>query len=286
EEIRTGDRGDLVMPHAHGHVLGQWHRGGTEQVERAIRSALEAQAEWAAWRWEDRIAVFLRAAELLTTTWRARLNAATMLGQSKTAHQAEIDSACELIDFLRFNAHFADRLSADQPRSADGAWNGLEARPLDGFVYAVTPFNFTAIAANLPCAPALMGNTVIWKPSPSAMLSAHRVMELLIEAGLPPGVINLINGDAAEITSQLLAQPDFAGLHYTGSTAVFQALWAQIGHSLPSYRCYPRIVGETGGKDFILAHPSAEVRRLAVAILRGGFEFQGQKCSAASRIYI
>src|SRR5690606_38819457 len=236
--------------------------------------------------WEARARIFLKAAELVSGPGRDRLNAATMLGQSKTAHQAEIDSAAELADFLRFNVHFMQRLYAEQPISAPGDWNRLDYRPLEGFVYAVTPFNFTAIAANLPCAPALMGNTVIWKPSPSAMLSAHRVMELLIEAGLPPGVINLINGDAAEITSQLLAQPDFAGLHYTGSTAVFQALWAQIGHSLPSYRCYPRIVGETGGKDFILAHPSAEVRRLAVAILRGGFEFQGQKCSAASRIYI
>src|SRR5690606_4800551 len=190
EEIRTGDRGDLVMPHAHGHVLGQWHRGGTEQVERAIRSALEAQAEWAAWRWEDRIAVFLRAAELLTTRWRARLNAATMLGQSKTAHQAEIDSACELIDFLRFNAHFAERLYTEQPDSTAGVWNQMEYRPLEGFVYAITPFNFTAIAGNLPTAPVLMGNVAIWKPSDKALFSGYQIVKLLEEAGLPPGVIN------------------------------------------------------------------------------------------------
>ena len=235
---------------------------------------------------QDRAAVFLRAAELLTTTWRATLNAATMLGQSKTVFQAEIDSASELIDFWRFNPHFAQELYAEQPISSHATWNQMEYRPLEGFVYAVTPFNFTSIAGNLPTAPALMGNTVVWKPASSAMLSAHYILRLLEAAGLPPGVINLVSGDAAQISSILLDSPDLAGVHFTGSTAVFNSMWTRIGANIGRYRSYPRLVGETGGKDFIVAHPSADAQELAVAIARGAFEYQGQKCSAASRVYV
>ncbi|MCB9606343.1 MAG: L-glutamate gamma-semialdehyde dehydrogenase [Polyangiaceae bacterium] len=286
EAICTSQELPFSSPQAHARQLGSASLAGTAEVARAVEAAKQAKGPWAALSQADRAAVFLRAAELLAGPWRQRLNGATLLGQSKTPHQAEIDSACELIDFLRFNAHYADKLAEDQPSSSAGIWNRLEQRPLDGFVYAITPFNFTAIAGNLPSAPALMGNTVIWKPSPNAMLSAERVMQLFNEAGLPPGVINLVNGDPVAITSQLLDSPDFAGLHYTGSTGVFQSLWAQIANNLPKYKSYPRIVGETGGKDFIFAHPSADVRQLAVAIVRGGYEFQGQKCSAASRVYI
>lgn len=286
-EVRTGDTATMVMPHAHGHVLGRYHRAGEREAEEAIRAALEAQRDWATWRWEDRAAVFLRAAELLSTRWRATLNAATMLGQSKTAHQAEIDSACELIDFWRFNAHFARQVYAAQPRStAHGVWNRLDHRPLEGFVYAVTPFNFTAIAGNLPTAPALLGNVSVWKPSDKAVYSGYQVMRLLEEAGLPPGVVNFIPGDAAEITARLLDSPHLAGIHYTGSTAIFRAIWRHVGERVERYRGYPRLVGETGGKDFILAHESADPRALAVAIVRGGYEYQGQKCSAASRVYV
>jgi 1-pyrroline-5-carboxylate dehydrogenase len=288
EEIRTGDLGHAVMPHDHRHVLADYHKVGTEEVRRAIRAANEAHREWANWSWEDRAAVFLKAAELLSTTWRMTLNAATMLGQSKTAHQAEIDSACELIDFLRFNVGFAQELYAEQPQSDKGVWNQMDYRPLEGFVYAVTPFNFTAIGGNLPTAPALMGNTVVWKPAASAMLSAHYIMKLLEAAGLPPGVINLVPGDPVTISNVVLGDRDLAGVHFTGSTAVFNSMWETIGRSIAEgrYRSYPRIVGETGGKDFIAAHPSADRAALAVAIVRGGFEYQGQKCSAASRVYV
>ena len=285
-EIRTGRTQQAVMPHDHRHVLADWHAADPEHVHQAIAAATSAAREWAAWRWEDRAAVFLRAAELLTTTWRQTLNAATMLGQSKVAFQAEIDSASELIDFWRFNPHYAQELYGEQPLSSHATWNRIDYRPLEGFVYAVTPFNFTAIAGNLPTAAALMGNTVIWKPASSAMLSAHYIQRLLERAGLPPGVINFIPGDAAQISSIVLDSPDLAGIHFTGSTAVFQGMWRKVGENIGRYRSYPRIVGETGGKDFIVAHPSADAQEAAVAVARGGFEYQGQKCSAASRIYI
>jgi 1-pyrroline-5-carboxylate dehydrogenase len=285
-EIRTGRTAQAVMPHDHGHVLAEWHMADPSHVEQAIAAADSASREWASWRWEDRAAVFLRAAELLTTTWRATMNAATMLGQSKTAFQAEIDSACELIDFWRFNPHYAEELYAEQPISGHATWNQVEYRPLEGFVYAVTPFNFTAIAGNLPTAPAMMGNTVVWKPASSAMLSAYYVMRLLEAAGLPPGVINFVTGDAAQVSKILLDSPALAGIHFTGSTAVFNGMWKTVGQNTSRYRGYPRVVGETGGKDFIVAHASADVQTLAVAIARGAFEYQGQKCSAASRVYV
>jgi 1-pyrroline-5-carboxylate dehydrogenase len=286
KEYRSGETAQAVMPHAHRHVLADWHKATKEHVLLAVDAAREAQREWANWPWEDRAAVFLRAAELLATTWRTTLNSATMLGQSKTAFQAEIDSACELIDFYRFNAAFAQELYNEQPESNHTMWNQLDYRPLEGFVYAVTPFNFTAIGGNLPTSPALMGNTVIWKPASSAMLSGWYVLKLLEAAGLPPGVINFVPGDAAMISEILLAHRDLAGVHFTGSTAVFNSMWKTIGANMNRYRSYPRIVGETGGKDFIIAHPSADPQALAVAIARGGFEYQGQKCSAASRVYI
>jgi 1-pyrroline-5-carboxylate dehydrogenase len=286
KEIRTGDLSQSVMPHDHRHVLADFHRATPEIVQQAIAAARKASSDWANWAWEDRAAVFLRAAELLTTTWRATLNAATMLGQSKTAFQAEIDAACELIDFWRFNPAYAQELYDEQPLSNNAMWNQLDYRPLEGFVYAVTPFNFTSIAGNLPTAPALMGNTVIWKPAASAMLSAHYIMKILEAAGLPPGVINLVPGDAAAISSVALSHRDLAGVHFTGSTGVFNKMWETIGSDMARYGTYPRIVGETGGKDFIVAHASADPQALAVAIARGGFEYQGQKCSAASRVYV
>ena len=286
KEIRTGDVAHTVMPHAHEHVLADWHKATREHVGQAIDAAAKAHREWAAWSWEDRAAVFLRAAELLATTRRSTLNAATMLGQSKTAFQAEIDSACELIDFWRFNTGFAQELYREQPLSPAGFWNTMDYRPVEGFVYAVTPFNFTAIGGNLPTAPALMGNTVIWKPAATAMLSAWYTLKILEEAGLPPGVINFVPGDAAMISDVALSHRDLAGVHFTGSTAVFNNMWKTIGGNMANYRSYPRIVGETGGKDFILAHASADPAALAVAIVRGGFEYQGQKCSAASRVYV
>lgn len=286
QAVRTGDTATAVMPHDHAHVLATYHKGSIEHVRQAIEAARHAHAEWSAWSYADRAAVFLKAAELLTTTWRDTLNAATMLGQSKTAFQAEIDSACEIIDFWRFNVHFGQELLDEQPLSDRTMWNQLEYRALEGFVYAVTPFNFTSIAANLPTAPALMGNTVIWKPASSAVFSAHYILALLEAAGLPPGVINLVSGDATMISHELLAHPELAGVHFTGSTEVFNDMWKTIGASMSSYRSYPRIVGETGGKDFILAHSSADPVALAVAIVRGGFEFQGQKCSAVSRVYV
>jgi 1-pyrroline-5-carboxylate dehydrogenase len=285
-EIRTGRVGQAVMPHDHRHALAEWHAADTPHLEQAIAAAAEAYDDWSRWSLEDRAAVFLRAAELLTTTWRATLNAATMLGQSKTAFQAEIDAASELIDFWRFNPYFAQELYAEQPTSSHATWNALEYRPLEGFVYAVTPFNFTSIAGNLPTAPALMGNTVIWKPASSSMLSAYYVMRLLEAAGLPAGVINLVPGDAAQISDYLLDSPLLGGIHFTGSTAVFNGMWKAVGERTGRYRSFPRLVGETGGKDFILAHASADPQELAVAIARGGFEYQGQKCSAASRLYV
>jgi 1-pyrroline-5-carboxylate dehydrogenase len=286
KEIRTGIVRNATSPHKHRHVTATWHQARPRDVAAAIRAAAAARQEWASWRWEDRAAVLLRAADLLSTSWRSTLNAATMLGQSKTAFQAEIDSACELIDFWRFNVQFASEIYADQPKDAPGMSNMMDYRGLEGFVYAVTPFNFTAIGGNLPTAPALMGCTVIWKPSNTAILSAWHTMRLLREAGLPDGVINFVPGNAVEITEQLLAHRDFGGIHFTGSTTVFNSMWETVGRNIGGYRSYPRIVGETGGKDFIVAHPSADPAALAVAIVRGGFEFQGQKCSAASRVYI
>jgi 1-pyrroline-5-carboxylate dehydrogenase len=285
-EIRTGRTARSVMPHDHRHVLAEYHLADPQHVQQAVEAAAAASREWAGWPWEDRAAVFLKAADLLATSWRPTLNAATMLGQSKTAFQAEIDSASELIDFWRFNVHYAQELYAEQPLSSPGVWNQLEYRPLEGFVYAVTPFNFTAIGGNLPGSPALMGNTVVWKPASSAMLSAWYVFKLLQEAGLPPGVINFVPGEASKISEVLLGSPALAGIHFTGSTPVFQSMWRTVGENIARYRNYPRIVGETGGKDFIVAHPSADVEALAVAIARGSFEYQGQKCSAASRVYV
>ncbi len=284
--VTTGRLEQAVMPHDHRHVLADWHVAGPEHVRQAIDAAAAARREWSAWPLHERAAVFLRAAELLTTTWRATLNAATMLGQSKTVFQAEIDSASEMIDFWRFNPAYAQELYEEQPLSGHTMWNAVEYRPLEGFVYAVTPFNFTSIAGNLPTAPALMGNTVIWKPASSALLSGHYIMQLLEAAGLPPGVINLVPGDAVQISEVLLDSPDLAGIHFTGSTQVFHSMWKTVGANLDRYRGYPRLVCETGGKDFILAHASADPQELAVAIARGGFEYQGQKCSAASRIYV
>ncbi len=285
KDVRTGSTREAVMPHDRAHVLADVHQGGAGEVQQAIDAAAAAWKDWHRWPWEERAAVFLRAAELLAGPWRETLNAATMLGQSKTAHQAEIDAACELIDFLRFNVQFMTRIYAEQPVSSQGVWNRIEYRPLEGFVFAVTPFNFTAIAGNLPSSCALMGNTVVWKPASSAMLSAYWVMRLFQEAGLPDGVINLVYGSGVEIGDAALGSPDLAGIHFTGSTAVFHEMWKQVGGSIDRYRNYPRIVGETGGKDFILAHPSADVDALATAIVRGSFEYQGQKCSAASRVY-
>jgi 1-pyrroline-5-carboxylate dehydrogenase len=285
EEVRTGATFEAVMPHDKGHVLATVHKGGADEVDRAIKAAADAWEDWHRTPWEERAAVFLRAAELLSGPWRATLNAATMLGQSKTAHQAEIDAACELTDFWRFNVEFMLRIYAEQPLSAPGTWNRLEYRPLEGFVFAVTPFNFTAIGGNLPTSAALMGNTVLWKPASTAAYSAHFLMKLYEEAGLPPGVINLLYGSGAEIGDPALASADLAGVHFTGSTPVFQSMWKTIGNNIAGYRNYPRIVGETGGKDFIVAHPSADADAVATAILRGSFEYQGQKCSAASRVF-
>jgi 1-pyrroline-5-carboxylate dehydrogenase len=285
KDVTTGTLKQAVMPHDKDHVLADVHQGGATEVEQAIAAAGEAWEDWHRLPWEDRASIFLRAAELLAGPWRDTLNAATMLGQSKTAHQAEIDAACELTDFWRFNPWLMTRMYEEQPMSAPGAWNRMEYRPLEGFVFAVTPFNFTAIGGNLPTAPALLGNTVVWKPAGTAMLSAYYTMRLLQEAGLPDGVINLVYGPGQEIGDAALASPDLAGVHFTGSTAVFQSMWKTIGANIESYRSYPRIVGETGGKDFIVAHPTASAEEVATAIVRGSFEYQGQKCSAASRVY-
>ncbi len=285
EEVRTGDTFDAVMPHRRAHVLATVHKGGAGEVERAVAAAAAAWQDWSRTPWEERAAVILRASELLAGPWRSTLNAATMLGQSKTAHQAEIDAACELIDFWRFNVKYMTRIYEEQPASSPGVWNRLEYRPLEGFVFAVTPFNFTAIAGNLPTSAALMGNTVVWKPASTAAYGAWWLMKLYEAAGLPPGVINLVYGSGSQVGDPALASPDLAGIHFTGSTDVFNGMWKTVANNLGTYRNYPRIVGETGGKDFIVAHPSADVDALATAIVRGSFEYQGQKCSAASRVF-
>jgi 1-pyrroline-5-carboxylate dehydrogenase len=286
KEVRTGDTGTQVMPHKHGHVLATWHKAGPKEVEQAVKAANEARREWGSWNFEDRAAVFLRAAELLASTWRTTIGASTMLNQSKTVHQSEIDAVCETIDFLRFNAHFAEQIYDSQPANAPGMWNRLDYRPLEGFVYTVTPFNFTSIGGNLSSAPAIMGNCVIWKPASSTVFSNYQIFKLFEAAGLPPGVINFVPGNAGPISDVLLNRPDLAGIHFTGSTEVFQSMWRTVGENIGKYKTYPRLVGETGGKDFILAHASADADALITAIVRGGFEYQGQKCSAASRVYI
>ena len=277
---------DVVQPHRHAAVLGTLHEATTSDVDGAVTAALAAAPAWRDASFDDRAAVLLRAAQLLSGPWRDTLNAATMLGQSKSVQQAEIDSACELIDFLRFNVAFGAQVLAEQPVSSPGVWNRLDHRPLEGFVLAITPFNFTAIAGNLPLAPALMGNTVVWKPSPTQQLAAHHTMRLLEAAGLPPGVVNLVTGNGQAVSEVAVPHPDLAGIHFTGSTATFQALWQTVGRGLSGYRTYPRLVGETGGKDFVVAHPSADPVALSVALVRGAFEYQGQKCSAASRAYV
>jgi 1-pyrroline-5-carboxylate dehydrogenase len=286
QRMGRGERFDVVQPHRHSAVLGTSAHATHADAQDAVARAKEAAPGWQELSFDDRAAVFVKAAELLAGPWRQTLNAATMLGQSKTSYQAEIDSACELIDFWRYNVHFAREILAEQPVSSPGVWNRVDHRPLEGFVYAITPFNFTAIAGNLPTAPALMGNTVVWKPAPTQQFAAHFVMRLLEEAGLPPGVINMVTGDGIAVSEVALADRDLAGIHFTGSTAVFQHLWRTVGSNIASYRGYPRIVGETGGKDFVVAHPSADVDVLRTALVRGAFEFQGQKCSAASRAYV
>src|SRR5665811_743365 len=283
----TGKKIDVRQPHAHKLVLGTMREATVADAEAAVAAATAAAPAWRALSFDDRAAILLKAADLLAGPWRARIVAATMLGQSKTCYQAEIDGACELIDFWRFNVHFARQIMADQPpANSRGIWNRVDYRPLEGFVYAITPFNFTAIAGNLPTAPALMGNTVVWKPSSSQQLAAQLTMELLEEAGMPPGVINMVTGHGVNVSSVVLSSPDLAGIHFTGSTALFQTLWQQVGANLKTYKTYPRLVGETGGKDFILAHPSADPDLLRTAMIRGAFEYQGQKCSAASRAYV
>ncbi|MFD4197157.1 L-glutamate gamma-semialdehyde dehydrogenase [Amycolatopsis thermoflava] len=286
QRMGGGPRIDVVQPHNHRALLGVLGSATQQDTRDALAAAREAAPAWRKLSFDDRAAILLRAADLLTGPWRAKLNAATMLGQSKTVHQAEIDAACELADFWRFNVAFARRLLAEQPASSPGVWNRTDHRPLEGFVYAITPFNFTAIAGNLPTAPALMGNVVLWKPSPTQSFAAHLTMRLLEEAGLPPGVINLLPGDGLAVSEVALASPDLAGIHFTGSTRTFQHLWSQVGANIANYRTYPRIVGETGGKDFVLAHPSADIDVLRTALVRGAFEYQGQKCSAASRAYV
>ncbi|MBC9796566.1 L-glutamate gamma-semialdehyde dehydrogenase [Sinomicrobium weinanense] len=286
EEIRTGNTRSIAPPHDHQHIVGQYHLAEKSHIEKAIATALEARKKWAALPWEQRAAVFLRAADLIAGPYRAKMNAATMLGQSKNIYQAEIDSACEIVDFLRFNVEYMAQIYNDQPESSEGIWNRVEYRPLEGFVYAITPFNFTAIAGNLPSSAALMGNVAIWKPSDSQMFSAKVIMDVFKEAGVPDGVINMVSGDPVMITDTILASPDFAGIHFTGSTNVFKNIWSKIGANIHTYKTYPRIVGETGGKDFIIAHPSSKAKQVATAISRGAFEFQGQKCSAASRVYL
>jgi 1-pyrroline-5-carboxylate dehydrogenase len=287
KRIRTDQLSDCRCPHDHQHILGRYHNAGKKEVELAVKAAADAWQDWARMPWEQRASIFLRAADMLAGPWRDRVNAATMLGQSKNVFQAEIDSACELADFWRFNPWYAQRIYEEQPPvSPRGMWNYTEQRALEGFVFAVTPFNFTSIAGNLPTAPAMMGNTVIWKPASSAMYSAYQIMQLLEEAGLPPGVINMIPGKGSEIGDPVMASPQLAGIHFTGSTAVFQRMWGTVGANIASYKTYPRIVGETGGKDFIFIHKSAHIDAAIVAMLRGAFEYQGQKCSAASRAYV
>ncbi|MBL8863311.1 MAG: L-glutamate gamma-semialdehyde dehydrogenase [Planctomycetes bacterium] len=285
-ELRTKSQGRAVMPHAHGHVLATYHQAGPAEVAAAVEAAEAARPAWSALPWEERAAVFLRAAELLATTHRDRVNAATMLGQSKTCHQAEIDAACEMIDFWRFNVHFAERIYAEQPLSAPGTWNRLEHRPLDGFVLAITPFNFTSIGGNLPTAPAILGNTALWKPASTSILSNWELFQLLHQAGLPAGVINWIPGPGSAVGGVALASPRLGGVHFTGSTSTFNSIQGTVAHNLERYGQYPRLVGETGGKDFVFAHASCDLRALAVGLVRGAFEYQGQKCSAASRAYV
>lgn len=286
KDIKTGNTASMNPPHDHQHNLGIYHKADKSNIEEAIKSSIEARKKWSQMPWEQRAGIFLRAAELIAGPYRAKINAATMLAQSKTIHQAEIDSACELIDFLRFNVQFMTEIYHEQPESTSGAWNRLEYRPLEGFIYAITPFNFTAIAGNLPASAALMGNVVLWKPSDSQVYSAKVVLDVFREAGVPDGVINMVMGDPVMITNTVLESPDFSGLHFTGSTNVFKNLWQQIGNNIHKYKTYPRIVGETGGKDFIIAHKTSNPKQVATAISRGAFEFQGQKCSAASRCYI
>src|SRR5436309_1133108 len=286
QQMPDGDLVDVVQPHNNHHVLGRYGNAGDVDVAAAIYAAKQAAPGWRALSFDDRAAVFLKAAELLAGSWRATINAATILGQSKSPYQAEIDAACELIDFWRYNVHYARRLLSEQPESAPGTWNRMEYRPLEGFVLAITPFNFTSIAGNLPTAPALLGNVVVWKPSPTQQLAAHYTMRLLEAAGLPPGVINLVTGDGRAVSEVALPHRDLAGIHFTGSTATFQHLWRTVGENIAGYRGYPRLVGETGGKDFVIAHPSADPAVLATALIRGAYEYQGQKCSAASRAYV
>jgi 1-pyrroline-5-carboxylate dehydrogenase len=286
EEIKTGNTRNMTAPHDHQHVVGTYHLAEKSHIEKAIANALEAKKTWAAMAWEQRAAIFLKAAELIAGPYRARINAATMIAQSKNVFQAEIDASCEFIDFLRFNVEFMTQIYSDQPKSTSDVWNRLEYRPLEGFVYAITPFNFTAIAGNLPASAAMMGNVVVWKPSDSQVFSAKIIIDIFKEAGLPDGVINVVFGDALMITDTVLASRDFAGVHFTGSTDVFKSIWSKIGANIRHYKTYPRIVGETGGKDFVLAHSSANVKQVVTGITRGAFEFQGQKCSAASRAYI
>ncbi|PIE90556.1 MAG: 1-pyrroline-5-carboxylate dehydrogenase [Acidobacteria bacterium] len=286
KEIFTGDTDQCIMPHKHQHVLATYHRASESHVELAIKEARRAWLKWSEMPWQDRAAIFLKMADLLAGPYRDTLNAATMLGQSKTVFQAEIDSACELIDFFRFNVKFMADIYSDQPESSAGMWNRSEYRALEGFIFAITPFNFTSIAGNLPTAPALMGNVALWKPSHTAVYSGYFLMKLFKEAGLPDGVINFVPGPSPKVAKVAIESPDFAGIHFTGSTGVFQKIWNTIGNNISNYKSYPRIVGETGGKDFIFAHETADPEAVAVAILRGGFEFQGQKCSAASRIYL
>jgi 1-pyrroline-5-carboxylate dehydrogenase len=286
QRVESGRMFEAVMPHRHAHVLADVERGDASHVELAIAAARDAHREWSQTPWHERVAIFLRAAELVSGPWRSTLNATTMLNQSKTVHQAEIDAVCETADFFRFNVSFLRRIYEEQPISSEGVWNRLEYRPLEGFVFAVSPFNFTTIGINLSTSPAMMGNTVVWKPASTAALSAWYAMRLLEEAGLPPGVINLVFGSGAEIGAAALASPELAGIHFTGSTPVFHDMWRTVGANIGSYRNYPRLVGETGGKDFILAHPSADPEAVATAIVRGSFEYQGQKCSASSRLYI
>jgi 1-pyrroline-5-carboxylate dehydrogenase len=285
-EVRTGDLGQCVMPHDHQHVLASFHKGNADSVQQAVAAAAAARPEWAAMPWEARASVFLKAAELLAGRYRPIVNAATMLNQSKTVFQAEIDAACELIDFWRFNVSYLPDIYGQQPESAAGIWNYVEYRALEGFVLAVTPFNFTSIAGNLPTSPALMGNTVLWKPASTAVFSAYWLMKLLEEAGLPPGVINLVPGSGGQIGGPAMAHPDLGGVHFTGSTEVFQGMWRAVGGNIAGYRSYPRIVGETGGKDFVFAHASADPHELTANLIRGAYEYQGQKCSAASRAYV
>jgi len=286
EEIKTGDTKPMSPPHDHKHIVGHYHNAEKSHVEKAISNCLASRKSWADLTWEQRAAIFLKAAELIAGPYRAKINASTMMAQSKTIHQAEIDAACEFIDFLRFNVEYMSQIYEEQPDSAEGIWNRVEYRPLEGFVYAITPFNFTAIAGNLPASAAMMGNVVVWKPSDSQVYSAKVIMDVFKEAGLPDGVINMVMGDPVMITNTVLDSPDFSGLHFTGSTHVFKELWKQIGTNIHNYKTYPRIVGETGGKDFIIAHPTAKPAQVATAIVRGSFEFQGQKCSAASRVYL